>query len=70
MTITREQVARCYTELERRLNLAADVLSEKEAHDMRADMAQALYGCLMTLAGNWPEVRAMCDREEEERGWF
>lgn len=69
MTITREQVARCYNELERRLSLDAGGLSEKEAHDMRVDMAQGLYGCLMTIAGNWPEVRAMCDREEEKRGW-
>lgn len=71
MKISREQVSKCYDELERRIKMdVAELhLTRRQMRDERIDMTQGLYGTLMALADNWPEVVGWTEEEEEKRSW-
>lgn len=68
-----------YDEVDRRIKAgikdgelaAEDGYTYPEAiNSYRLDMLQGVYSVLMVLSSNWPEVRIMCENEEERRGYF
>lgn len=63
---TMDDIEKVYKELERRLMIALEDGDAENAHDLRVDMLQGVYGTLMVLASNWPEVRSMCDMIEQQ----
>ena len=72
MKIEREQVAKIYDEVDRRIDLLIrdDVLDAEQIREERISMLQGVYSTLMAISSNWPDVRYWCDQEEEERNYF
>lgn len=75
-TFNKEQIKAVMTEVERRVQIDVnDALSDgcevtvKEIREYRADMMQGVYGTLMVLSKNWPDVRCMLDQIEEDLHW-
>ena len=69
---TKEDVERVYDEVERRIQI--DVRddcfdTQDEIIEYRNAMLQGVYGTLMVLASNWPDVRSMTDVIEEAWHW-
>ena len=68
-----------YDEVDRRINAGikeGDFTSEdgyiypETINSYRRDVLQGVYSVLMVLSSNWPEVRIMCENEEERREYF
>lgn len=76
---SKADVQAVYDEVDRRINMrvkdgelaAEDGYTYPEAiESCRLEMLQGVYSVLMVLSSNWPEVRIMCDNEEECREYF
>lgn len=72
----KEQIEAVMTEVERRVQIDVnDALSDgcdvsvKEIREYRANMMQGVYGTLMVLSKNWPDVVTMLDQIEEDLHW-
>lgn len=76
---SKADVQAVYDEVDRRISrgikdgefAAEDGYTYPEAiESYRLEMLQGVYSVLMVLSSNWPEVRIMCENEEEHRGYF
>lgn len=66
---TESDVEDVYREMERRIEGVIADGDVENADDLRKDMLQGVYGTLMVLSSNWPEVRHLCDVIEEQYGY-
>lgn len=75
-TFNKEQIKTVMKEVERRVQIDVDdaladgaEVTVADIREYRADLMQGVYGTLMVLSTNWPDVRMMLDEIEEELHW-
>lgn len=79
VNFTPNDIEAVYDEVDRRIDSAIrngdftddeGYIQGKAVNECRYDMLSGVYAALSVLAKNWPSVVAMCDTEEEQRGYF
>lgn len=70
--VTSEQVGAVFDEMERRISIDVreGYIEAQDIPEYRKAMLQGVYGTLMAISANWPDVVRMMDVEEENRGYW